>query len=35
MIQEYIRVLQDEFMNEYDPILVRKIKKRETDKLWR
>lgn len=35
LIQEYIRVLQDEFMNQYDPNLVQTIKDKETDKLWR
>lgn len=35
LIQEYVRVMEEEFMKEYDPRLVQEIKEKETDKLWR
>ncbi len=35
LIQEYVKVMEDEFMKEYDPALVEEIKDKQTDKLWR
>ena len=35
LIQEYVRVMEDEFMKEYNPKLVQEIKEKEADILWR
>ena len=35
LIEEYIRCMEEEFLQEYSPSLVEETKRRETDKLWR
>lgn len=35
LIEEYVRHLEGEFLKEYNPALVKEIKEKETDKLWR
>lgn len=35
LILEYIRIMEEEFMKEFDPSLVEEIKAKETDKIWR
>jgi hypothetical protein len=34
-IQEYVRHLEEEFISEYNPNLVKKMKDQMTDKLWK
>jgi hypothetical protein len=35
LIQEYVKHLETEFFEEYNPLLIADIKQKETDKLWR
>ena len=34
-IQEYVRHLEEEFISEYNPDLVKEMKDQMTDKLWK